>query len=112
MTDSKKRKRDQVPVSISIEGEMTIYRAAELHQTLLAPLDLQSVLSIDLSKVTEIDSAGVQLLLLAKRTAQSRNKELRLVEHSPAVLEVFELLNLATYFGDPLFIQSDGGKSR
>ncbi|RZI84615.1 MAG: anti-sigma factor antagonist [Rubrivivax sp.] len=90
--------------SLRIEGEMTIYRAAELKQTLLTALDGATHLELDLHDVTEIDSAGVQLLLLAKGIAQSRSCDFRLVNHSPAVLEVFELLDLAAYFGDPLLI--------
>ena len=57
---------------------------------------------IDLSGVTEFDTAGVQLLMLAKQDALAKKSELRLVGHSPAVLEVFELLNVAAYFNDPL----------
>ena len=52
--------------------------------------------------MTEIDTAGVQLLMLAKQEALRQQRELRLVGHSPAVLEVFELLNVAAYFSDPL----------
>jgi len=84
---------------LRIEGELTIFRAAELKPLLLAdPLPLV----IDLSGVTDIDTAGVQLLMLAKNTALAQQRELRLVAHSPAVMDVFELLNLAEYFGDPL----------
>ena len=61
---------------------------------------------IDLSAVTEIDTAGVQLLMLAKRTALEAKRELRLVGHSAAVIEVFELLNVAAYFGDHLVMDS------
>jgi anti-sigma B factor antagonist len=93
---------DSAPLPLLIEGEMTIYRAAELKQALLASLDRQAVVEIDLSKVTELDTAGVQLLLLAKQTAQGKNQELHLRHHSPAVLEVFELLNLSAYFGAPV----------
>jgi anti-anti-sigma factor len=91
---------DSVPRRLSIEGEMTIYRAVELKQALLTALEQPAVLEIDLSKVSELDTAGVQLLLLAKQAAQTTNSELRFRHHSPAVLEVFELLNLAAYFGD------------
>jgi anti-anti-sigma regulatory factor len=56
--------------------------------------------------VSEIDTAGVQLLMLAKQAALARNSELRLTGHSPAVLEVFELLNVAAYFSDPLVMAS------
>ena len=88
---------------LRIVGEMTIFRAGELKQALLgepAPLE------VDLSDVTEIDTAGVQLLMLAKKTARAEQRELRLMAHSPAVIEVFELLNLAAYFDDPLVLVS------
>lgn len=82
---------------LRIEGELTIFRAAELKPLLLAdPLPLE----IDLSGVTDIDTAGVQLLMLAKNTARAQQRELRLVAHSPAVREVFELLNLGACLGD------------
>jgi anti-anti-sigma regulatory factor len=48
----------------------------------------------------------VQLLMLAKKTALAEGRELRLLAHSPAVIEVFELLNVAAYFGDPLVMDS------
>ena len=89
------------PAALHIEGELTIFRAMELKPRLLA--DPQP-LEINLSGVTEIDSAGVQLLMLAKKTAQAAQSELRLVEHSPAVIEIFELLNLGEFFDDPLVI--------
>lgn len=93
---------------LRIEGEMTIYRAAELKDTLLAPFgsarqDAPQI-ELDLSAVSDIDCAGVQLLMLAKKTAQQRHGELRLTGHSPAVVEAFELLNLSGYFGDPIVI--------
>ncbi len=89
---------------LRIEGEMTIYRAAELRQTLLAALAQTEELEVDLSAVTELDGAGVQILIAAKKEALATRRILRLCAHSPAVLEVFELLDLAGYFGDPLVI--------
>jgi anti-sigma B factor antagonist len=86
------------PHRVYIEGEMTIYRAAEIKETLLTPIVELAVIEFDLSRVTALDSSGVQLLMLAKRTAQARHSELRLVAHSPAVLDVMELLNLGSYF--------------
>lgn len=88
---------------LKIEGELTIFRAMELKPVILTtpPVD-----EIDLSGVTDLDTAGVQLLMLAKKAALSAGRELRLVAHSPAVMEVFELLNVAAYFGDPLVMDS------
>jgi anti-sigma B factor antagonist len=90
--------------ALRIEGELTIYRAAELKQTLLETLIAHPALEIDLSGVTEVDSAGVQLLMLAKQTARAAKREVTLVGHSPAVVEVLELLDLAAYFGDPMVV--------
>jgi anti-sigma B factor antagonist len=87
---------------VRIDGELTIYQAAELKDTLLAALAAADPLEIDLSRVTELDTAGVQLLMVLKRAARAQGRELRLLGHSPAVLEVFELLNLGGYFGDPV----------
>ncbi|HJV52080.1 MAG TPA: STAS domain-containing protein [Noviherbaspirillum sp.] len=87
---------------LRIEGELTIYQAGELKQTLQAALQQGDALEIDLSAVGEIDTAGVQLLIAAKKSAQAAGKELRLVAHSDAVVEAFELLDLGGYFGDPL----------
>jgi anti-sigma B factor antagonist len=87
-----------------LDGELTIYRAAELRVALQAALAPAGDLELDLSGVTELDSAGVQLLLSAKKTAAATQRRLRLVNHSAAVLDVFELLNLAGHFGDPLAI--------
>ena len=86
---------------LRIEGEMTIYRAFELKQALLAGLEGSAAVEVNLAGVTELDTAGVQLLMLARETAQAGQRELRLAALSPAVAEVLELLGLATYFGDP-----------
>jgi len=97
---------------LSIVGELTIFRAQELQPVLLAS---PPCLELDLSGVAELDTAGVQLLMLAKKTALAEQRELRLVGHSPAVIEVFELLNVAAYFGDPLVMtarQSRAGAAR
>ena len=83
------------PRLLALDGEMTIYRAAELKQILLASLSTPGALDIDLHGVTELDSAGVQLLILVKQLARTRSTPLRLVRCSPGVREVLELLNLS-----------------
>ncbi len=87
-----------------VSGEMTIYHAAEMKGELLPCLDRCAEVEINLSEVSEMDTAGFQLLLLAKREAAGAGKLLRLVEHSPATLEVLDLFNMASYFGDPVVL--------
>src|SRR5688572_2187685 len=94
---------------LQIEGDMTIYRAVELKQTLLEALEQCVALDVDLSKVSEIDTTGVQLLLLAQHTAEERKQTLRLLNHSAAVREVFDLLNLGVHFGAPGTASHHGG---
>ncbi len=86
---------------LAIEGEMTIYRALELKRALLDGLEKSASLELDLSRVTELDSAGVQLLLLAGKAARAAKRQLRVIAQSPAVLDVLELLNLAADFCPP-----------
>ena len=88
---------------LRIEGELTIFRAAELKDILLGDPAAQE---IDLSGVTEMDSAGLQLLMAAKLAATKQQRQLRLLDHSAAVVEVFELLNVAAYFNDPLLMEA------
>lgn len=89
-------------------GEMTIYHAAELKPALLAALDQSDAIEIDLSGISELDTSGVQLLMLTKRTAAAAGKALTLSGHSPAVLDVFELLGLGAWFGDPQVLPAGG----
>lgn len=92
-TPRKKKKKSEAEV-LRVEGELTIFRAAELRPLLLGD---PPPAEIDLSGVTEIDTAGLQLLLQARRTALTEQRALRLTAPSPAVCEVIELLNLGAY---------------
>jgi anti-sigma B factor antagonist len=87
---------------IALDGELSIYRAADVKSLLQTELKRCAVLEVDLAGVTEIDSAGIQVLILAKLMARDENRELRLVHHSAAVREVFERLALERWFGDTL----------
>ena len=81
---------------LAVEGELTIYRAAELHPALLDAVRTQDAPVLDLSAVTEFDSAGVQLLLVARREAARLGKRLVLQGANPAVRDACALLGLAS----------------
>jgi len=81
---------------LPLDGELNIYRAAELRLVLLAAIsDSPAGLDIDLSGVSEIDSAGVQLLLAARRDLKARGVPLRLVAPSAEVRQLFDLFDLS-----------------
>lgn len=86
--------------TLVIDGELTIYTAAEQKPRLLAFLASGDELELNLADVTEIDTAGLQLLILIKREAAQAGKTLSFTMHSHVVLETLELTNLISAFGD------------
>jgi anti-sigma B factor antagonist len=85
-----------------VDGSMTIYEAAADKSVLLDALAHAKEAEIDLSSVCEMDTAGLQILILAKRESVRAGKVVRLVGHSPASLDVIERYGLIGYFGDPV----------
>ncbi len=86
-----------------VRGEMTVYAAEALKTELFAALQRHRRANLlDLSQVTEFDTAGLQLLLAARRQAQAEGRTLRLVTPAPAVREVLELCHLGAWIdADP-----------
>lgn len=93
------------PCRIAIDGELTIYNAAEWKERLYEPIARGDSLELELSAVQELDTAGLQLLIMAKKEALARGQALHLCNHSRAVVEAFELCDLAAFFGDPILLQ-------
>lgn len=92
-------------------GEFTIFTASEQKAKLLDLLrqmeeTQQRIAEISLAHITEIDTAGLQLLLLAKREAASAQKQLVFVGHSDAVLDLLQLSDLTGQLGDPIVVPS------
>ena len=79
---------------------MIIYEAAQQKIALLQILNEHTHMDIDLSNVNEMDTAGLQILLLLKRTAEKTGKTLRLVAQSPATLDVLDRYNLDNFFSE------------
>jgi len=85
--------------ALALEGELNIYGAAENKLRILEFLSrAKEAPALDLSAVTEVDTAGLQLLILAQREAESMGTSLRLLDPSASVLDVLQLCNLTTRF--------------
>jgi len=102
----KKNAQQSVPevARLALEENLTIYNVAELKRRLLDAVRAPQSLELDLSGVGEMDTAGFQVLVLAKRESQRLGHALSIVAHSPAVREVIEFFNMTAYFGDPVVI--------
>lgn len=86
---------------LAIQGALTIYDAQALKTRLLELLTAAPLqrLELDLAQVPEIDTSGVQLLLLAAREAQRQEAALHTVAASAAVRETLEFCRLSTVLG-------------
>jgi anti-sigma B factor antagonist len=80
---------------VLVDGEMTVYTCGDLKVRLLRQLSEHAdAAELDLSGVTEIDTAGLQLLLTAQRHATDGGRQLRVSNPSRSVLDVLELCRL------------------
>lgn len=84
--------------SVSIDGEMTICGAALLKKEIFGDIVWADAVSFDLSRVTGMDTAGFQLLLLAKKEAGLHNSVFSIKAHSIATSAVVELFNMKKHF--------------
>lgn len=101
MNGGKKRKRKTTPATMRVEGEMTVRRGTELRDQFIAALERDAALDVDLSSVTRIDTAGVQLLLRVGSSARASGKIVRFVAPSGAVIDCLKLLNLTSCLDTP-----------
>lgn len=83
---------------LKADGEFNIYSAVDFKVQLLVSLTQCRSLEVDVSGVTEIDTAGVQMLILAKREAAQRAVGFRMDAHGGAVGAALKLYNLAGFF--------------
>ena len=92
------------PQRLALTEDLTIYNAQEQKLRLLDALAGSSELELDLAQVREIDTTGLQLLILLKREGQRAGKRVAIVAHSQAVRSIIDFCNLAADLGDPLVI--------
>lgn len=88
-----------------VEGEFSIYQAAEIAQALQAwwpHAEASGAVRLDLSEVSEMDSAGLQLLLSAQRSAQAQALGFQIVSASESVVQTLELCALQQCLPRPL----------
>lgn len=80
-------------------GPLTIYEAAQTKASLLALLPGTGPVLLDLSQVSEFDTAGLQLLLLLRREALLAGRTVHVTAASGVVQEVLALLRLSAALG-------------
>ena len=83
-----------------LDPDLTIANAAEQRTRLQALLAAEAggstALQLDLAGVTDIDSAGVQLLLATRRSLAERGRSLQLRSPSGVVIDALATFGLGT----------------
>lgn len=79
---------------LSFRGELTIYEANAASGMLCEAFASGNLRKVDLAAVSELDSAGLQILLLARTLTAPDKKCVELINHSVAAAEVLELAGL------------------
>jgi anti-anti-sigma factor len=93
------RKKNKGITTLAFEGDLTIYQVAETKDELFADHEqLTEHIALDLHKVGEIDTAGVQLLLFAKRFFSGLHKSIFIVKSNEIVDSVLIKLDIYGQF--------------
>ena len=82
-------------------GAVTIYEVSEIQRQLSESCTKEDALILNLADVTELDTAGLQLLMALR---QHLGPKLVLQQHSQAVIEMLDLYRLVPFFGDVIIL--------
>ncbi|PKH07847.1 lipid asymmetry maintenance protein MlaB [Moritella sp. Urea-trap-13] len=83
---------------------LTIYEALEIQVLFATALTQHQKIEVNLSQVTEIDCAGLQLMVALKRDALKQKKSMIYTAHSREVIALLALFNMTQFFGDPVVL--------
>ncbi|MFD2112103.1 STAS domain-containing protein [Thiorhodococcus fuscus] len=83
---------------LHFEGELTIFQAGEYLTQLRALEAGEESLVADLSATTEVDGAGIQLLIALRKQLETTGSRLTLQSPSPAVTEALATCDLHEHF--------------
>ena len=91
---------------VVIAGEMTIYTVRDWRDRLLVAMSAPGDVELDLSGVSDIDAAGIQLLVSLRMEAATADRALRLLSVSARVTEALTFCRLTEFFSDALPAQA------
>lgn len=84
---------------LPIEGELTVFAVHALKDRILAALAEGEDVDVDLAGVCEVDGAGIQLLLAARREAGMRGLHFHVQAASAAVADTLAMCALTHTLG-------------
>lgn len=93
------RKKSKDTSTLIFEGELTIYNVSQLKDELFADYDkLAEKIALNLQAVSEMDTAGVQLLLFIKKFFTAIQKPVFISKSNESVENILAALDVNTLF--------------
>ncbi len=89
---------------VTLVGKCTIYNVVRLKQTLIETISNNQNILIDLEKVSDFDTAGMQLFISAKNTVKLSKKKIKFTSHPTCVVAILDLYGLTSFFGDKIVL--------
>lgn len=100
MTEVKITQKRNNSTEITISGELTIYCAMEVFQQHFQQIKLKELMLLNLSKITEVDTAGIQILIMLMKTANEQKSHYQITSLGEAITDYSNLFQLNRYFVD------------
>ncbi|GGY62126.1 hypothetical protein GCM10011613_01980 [Cellvibrio zantedeschiae] len=93
------RKNNKSGTIFNVDGELTIYTVSQAKQTFLDDYEnFTSPVALDLRSVSEIDTAGLQLLLFLHKQLSAIGKAVHVSKSNEHVDALLKNLDVASYF--------------
>ena len=92
-------RRDEAGPVLAVVGDVDLASAPSMRARLLTAIDISDGgVTVDLAKVTFMDSTGLSVLIMAHKRLERDGRQLRLRSPSPEVIRVVNLTGLGTVF--------------
>lgn len=89
------RKHSKTGTTLRLSGECTIYHVSNVKDALLGDCKgFDKTVQLQLEQISEIDTAGVQLLLMLQKVVQQAGGQLQLQSSNDTVNQVLRIFNL------------------
>jgi anti-sigma B factor antagonist len=93
------RKKSKDTTTLVFEGDLTIYYVTQIKDEIFADYEkLADKIALDLGAVSEIDTAGVQLLLFAKKFFSTVHRSIFISKSNESVDTVLTVLDVNSHF--------------
>ncbi len=98
MADIKIVQKRTNSTEVTISGELDIYCATEFYQQHIQQINIKEILTLKLAGITEVDTAGVQILIMLIKMAQKQDSKCHVNSISNALTEYSNIFQLNQYF--------------